>query len=88
MCLKEEEKLLERAEELLKRGEYESLPNEILKLRDLLAKEENRDPQALLLFLDKLKKFEILLIGAKEEIRRKLRSLREEGFLLRGYKVK
>jgi len=88
LCLKEEEKLLERAEELLKRGEYESLPNEILKLRDLLAKEENRDPQALLLFLDKLKKFEILLIGAKEEIRRKLRSLREEGFLLRGYKVK
>jgi len=88
LYLKEEEKILERARELLIRGEYESLPNEILKLGELLLREKERDPQALLLFLDKLKKFEILLIGAKEEVRRKLRSLREEGLLLRGYKVK
>jgi len=88
LCLKEEEKILERARELLIRGEYESLPNEILKLGELLLREKERDTQALLLFLDKLKKFEILLIGAKEEVRRKLRSLREEGLLLRGYKVK
>jgi hypothetical protein len=84
--LREEERLLERAKGLLQRGEYESLPHEISKLREVLLSEEKRDPELLLSFLDKLKKFEILLIGVKEEVRRKLRSLTEEGFLLKGYK--